>query len=74
MASSRRFVYFNNRSDTERRILEAACSEFGVAPEMVDELLRIEIHHEGRLQRRGIFIDLRSVIENYVREQADDYS
>ena len=74
MTSLREFVYFNNRSDTERRILEAACSEYGVAPEMVDELIRIEINQEGRMRRVGIFNDLRKVIENYVQEHQDDYS
>ncbi len=70
----RRFVYFNSRSDTEKRLLEASCSEYGVAPELVDELIGIEIDHEGRLRRRGIFDDLRSVIENHVEEYEDDYS
>ena len=74
MTSIRRFVYFNNRSDTEKRILEAACLEYDVSPELVDELLHVEIDHEGRLRRTGLPIDLRSVIGNYVQEQADDYS
>lgn len=33
MASLSRFIYFNNRSDTEKRILEAACLEYDVAPD-----------------------------------------
>ena len=74
MTSLREFVYFNNRSDTEKRILGIACSEYGVSPEMVDELIRIEINQEGRMRRVGVFNDLRSVIENYVQEHQDDYS
>ena len=74
MTGLSRFIYFNNRSDTERRILEAACLEYGVAPELVDELIGVEIDYEGRLRRRGIFRDLRSVIVNYAQEHEDDYS
>lgn len=74
MTSLSRFIYFNNRSDTERRILEAACLEYGIAPELVDELIGVEIDHEGRHRRRGIFYDLRSVIQNYAQEQGNDHS
>ena len=74
MTSIRKFVWFNNRSDSEKRILEAACLDYDVAPELVDELLRVEIDHEGRLRRTGLPLDLRSVIENYVQERTDDYS
>ena len=74
MTSLSRILYFNNRSDTERRILEAACLEYGIAPELVDELIGVEIDHEGRHRRRGIFYDLQSVVKNYAQEHEDDYS
>ena len=62
------------KSDTERRILEAACLEYGVASELVDELISLEIDNERRLRRRGLFPSLKSAIENYVQEHEDDYS
>ena len=59
--------------DAERHILKAACSEYGVAPELVDELISV-IAHEGHLRRSRIRMNLQSVIENHAQEQVNDHS
>ncbi len=61
-----------DKSITERRILEAACLDFGVMPELVDDLIDLEIENEGRLRRRGLFPDLKETIEHYVSERNND--
>ena len=60
------------KSDTERRILEAACLEFGVEPGLVDELIDLELEQEGRLRRRGLVPSLKDAIETHVLEHEDD--
>lgn len=62
------------KSRSEQRILEDACLEFDVDPDLVDELIRLEQAHERRLRRRGLPAELKTAIKNYVQDHEDDYS
>ena len=62
------------KSRSEQRILDDACLEFDVDPDLVDELIGLEQAHERRLRRRGLPSELKNAIKNYVQEHEDDYS
>lgn len=58
--------------DIERRLLEVACLEFDVDPDFVESLISIEKDNERRLRRRGLFLALRSAVQDYVEEREID--
>ena len=65
-------VGMETEKSTERRLLEAACLEYGVNSSLVQALVDIEQENERRIRRRGIFQMLRAAIEEYVVGQQGD--
>ena len=64
----------NEKTDTERRLLEAACLEFGIDSDLVEALISIERDNERRFRRRGLFTALRGALDDHVMERHVDSS
>ena len=60
-------------NDVERRLLVSACTGTDITPDLIETLIDLERDNERRLRRRGLFAALRGCIENYSKEQSDDY-
>lgn len=60
------------KSDAEKRLLETACLQYDVDPEIVDKLLDLVQESEGRLRRRGLRGQLKDAIGDYVAETEED--
>lgn len=60
--------------DIENQLLETLCLEFDIDPELLRQLIELEIENERRIRRRGLIRDLKRALEDYTMEREDDYS